>query len=346
MNKRERVVAAITHQQPDQVPWRIALSDPARAQVAEYYGDEGLNDRQIFSQWVGDHMTVVVPWEIGFHELAEEVEPGLWRDGWGVIWDTRGAYGEGSWGRPLNCVLPEPTLVDFSLPDPVPDAFSHYPRFIEENREYFIIAMVGQLFEPAWALRGMENLLRDMVWNPSFVDDLLDTLMNHYLGIIDQVVQYDVDACHIGDDWGWQQGLLMGAKYWRRYIKPRMARMFARIKEAGKFVTLHSDGDVSAVFDDLIEIGLDVYNPFQPEIMDVYEMKRQYGDRLCFWGGIGLQSILRFGTPEEVRENAQHMIREIGAGGGYILAQAHPDGILADCPLDNIVALIETVKAQ
>jgi len=138
----------------------------------------------------------------------------------------------------------------------------------------------------------------------------------------------------------------MGTKYWRRYIKPRMAKMFARIKEAGKFVTLHSDGDVSAVFDDLIEIGLDVYNPFQPEIMDVYEMKRRYGDRLCFWGGIGLQSILRFGTPEEVRENTQNMIREVGVGGGYILAQAHPDGILADCPLDNIVALIETVKSQ
>lgn len=347
MTKRERVIAAVTHQQPDKVPWSITLTAPARAKVAEYYGDEGLKDTETFEEWMGNHMRIVVPWPVGFHALEEEVASGFWRDRFGVIWDTRGLYGEGEWGRPVNCVLPEPTLARYTLPEPPGlEYFAHYPRFIEDNREYFLIGVVGHLFEPAWALRGMENLLMDMVLNPGFADDLMDVLMNYHLAVIDQVVQYDIDACHFGDDWGWQQGLLMGPAHWRRYIKPRMARMFARVKGAGKFVFLHADGDVSAIFEDLIEIGLDVYNPFQPEIMDVYKMKREYGDRLCFWGGVGLQSLLRFGGPEEVRDNVHRMIEEIGAGGGYILAQAHPDGVLGDTPVENIVALIETVQRQ
>jgi len=315
--------------------------------VAEYYGDESLKDPQTFEKWVGNHMRIVVPWYVGFHALEEEVELGLWRDRFGIIWDTRGLYGEGEWGRPVNCMLPKPTLANYTLPEPPgTEDLAHYPQFIEENREYFLIGVVGHLFEPAWALRGMENLLRDMILNPEFVDDLMDAIMNYYLAVIDRVVQYDIDACHFGDDWGWQQGLIMGPAHWRRYIKPRMAKMFARVKEAGKFVFLHSDGDVSTIFEDLIEIGLDVYNPFQPEIMDIYEMKRKYGDRLCFWGGIGLQNLLRFGSPGQVRDSVQRIIEEIGAGGGYILAQAHPDGVLGDTAVENIVTLIETVQSQ
>lgn len=138
----------------------------------------------------------------------------------------------------------------------------------------------------------------------------------------------------------------MGPHRWRKYIKPRMAKMFAKVKEAGKFVFLHSDGNLTAIFDDLIEIGLDVYNPLQPEIVDIFEIKKKYGDRLCFWGGIGLRSTLFLDSPEAVRDNVQRIIEEIGTGGGFILAQAHPDGILGDVPLENIVALIETVRNQ
>jgi len=347
MTKWERVIAAISHQQPDKVPWNIELTDPARVKVAERYGYENLKDPLAFDEWVGNHMRVVMPWSAGFHALEEEVKPGFWRDRFGIIWDTRGLYGEGEWGRPVNCVLPEPNLDNYTLPNPPgPEDFAHYPRFIEENQGHFLIGVVGHLFEPAWALRGMENFLVDMAVNPGFVDDLMDYLMNYHLAVIDQVVQYDIDACHFGDDWGWQQGLLMGPVHWRRYIKPRMAEMFARIKEAGKFVFLHSDGDVSGVFEDLIEIGLDVYNPFQPEIMDVHKMKMKYGDRLCFWGGISIQSLLPFASPEEVRENVGRMIEEVGAGGGYILGQAHPSGVLADTPVENILALIEVVHSQ
>lgn len=347
MTRRERVRKAIQHQQPDKVPWDISLTEPALARLADYWDDKRLTDPQFFDEWVGNHFRGVEPRSKGqFHGLEEEVAPGLWRDGWGVVWDTRGLYGEGEWGRPVNCVLPKPTLANYTFPDPPsPEAFSHYPQFIEENREYYLVGLEGHLFEVAWALRGMENLLRDMIWNPGFVDDLLEGITEYYLALIDQSVKYDIDGFYFGDDWGSQDmGLLMGPKHWRRFIKPCMARMFARIKEAGKFVHLHSDGDVSGIFEDLIEIGLDVYNPFQPELMDVYEMKRKYGDQLCFHGGIGIQELLPFGMSQQVKAEAQRMIREVGAGGGYILAPAH--SILADAPVENVVALIEAVWEQ
>jgi uroporphyrinogen decarboxylase len=346
MNKRERVIAAIKHERPDKVPWMVNLSGAARNMVAEYYGNETLKDPLSLWEWLGNHMRIVTPWLIGFHELEEEVRPGIWRDKFGIIWDTRGLYGEGEWGRPINTQLSEPSLAGYSFPEPPgPEDFAHYPKFIEEHREHFLIAVVGSLFEPAWALRGMENLLIDMSLNPGFVEDLLDTIVEHYLKIIDQAVQYDIDACHFGDDWGSERAPLMGPRFWRKYIKPRMAKMFARVKEGGKSVFLHSDGNLSLIFEDLIEIGLDVYNPLQPEIVDVFEVKRKHGDRLCFWGGIGLRSLIS-GTPQTVREDVGRLISEVGADGGLILAQAHPDGILGDVPVENIVAALETVTGQ
>ena len=347
MKARERVLMALNHQQPDKVPWTFDFTAPALAKLADHYSDPHLTDGEFFDEWVGNHFRFVVPRGKGqFHGLEEEVEPGLRRDGWGVIWDTRGLYGEGEWGRPVNCVLPEPTLAHYTFPDPPgPEDFAHYPRFIEENREYFLVALEGHLFEVAWALRGIENFLLDLVLTPRFVDDLLEGITEYYLAVINQSLKYDIDAFAFGDDWGSQtMGLITGPKHWRRYFKPRLARMFARIKEAGKFVYLHSDGQVDAIFEDLIEIGLDMYNPFQPEIRDVYEVKRKYGDRLCFHGGIGVQSLLPSGTPLQVRADVRRMIQEVGADGGYILGPAH--SIMADIPVENMVALIETVQEQ
>jgi uroporphyrinogen decarboxylase len=338
---------ALEHRQPDKVPWSIGLTAPALAKLAEYLGDPRLDDRHFFHQWVGNHRVGVGPTGKGlFHGLEDEVAPGLWRDGWGVVWDTRGAYGEGEWGRPMNQVLPEPSLAYYAFPDPPgPEDVAHFARFVEDNREYFISGHEGHLYEVAWALRGMEDFLIDMALHPGFVDDLLQGITEYYLAVIDQAVQYDIDAFDFGDDWGSQtRGLIMGPKHWRRYIKPCLARLFARVKEAGKYVYLHSDGQVTAIFEDLIEIGLDVYNPFQPEIMDVYEIKKRYGDRLCFFGGIGVQGLLPHGTPRQVKAKVRHMIQEVGVGGGYILAPSH--SVMADIPVENIVALIETVQEQ
>lgn len=347
MTRKERVRLAITHQQPDKVPWSLGLTHHAVKALADYVGDPRLADPAYLGEWGGEHLGGVAPESPGqFHGLEEEVAPGLWRDGWGIVWDTRGLFGEGEWGRPINCALPEPNLDRFTFPKPpAPEAYAHYPQAIGALGDRFILGHEGHLFELAWALRGMENFFMDMALRPAFVDELLAGITDYYLAMIDQSVQYGIDAFTFGEDWGSQnKGLMMGPKLWRRFLKPCLAKMFARVKAAGKFVHIHSDGDVSAIFEDLIEIGLDVYNPFQPEIMDVYALKKQYGDRLCFHGGLGIQSLLPFGAPQEVKAEVRRLIREVGAGGGYILSPSH--AVLTDVPPQNVIAMIEALQEQ
>ena len=134
----------------------------------------------------------------------------------------------------------------------------------------------------------------------------------------------------------------MGPKLWEEFLKPRLARQYGAAKAAGKFVTIHSCGMVQEVFPQLIEIGLDCFNPFQPEVMDPYEMKRLYGDRLSFWGGVSTQKLLPYGTVDEVRAEVRRLIAEVGRDGGYICAPAH--GIPGDAKPENIMAMIETVN--
>jgi uroporphyrinogen decarboxylase len=346
MTKRERVRAAVLHQQPDVTPWNLELTRPALEALAALRRDPSLVDATRFGDWVGNHIATVEPRGGSlFHGLVEEVSPGLWRDGWGVVWDVRGLYGEGEWGTPVGPPLSEPSLRGYRLPDaPGPEAFAHYPEAISALGGHFVVGMEGHLFEVAYALRGMEAFLLDMVASPGFVDDLMQAVTEHYLAFIDESVRYPIDAMAFGDDWGAERGLIMGPRLWRRFIKPHMARLFKRVHAAGKFVLIHSDGDLSAILDDLIEIGLDIYNPFQPDVMDVYAIKRRCGDRLSFYGGISVQALLPLGTPAQVREETRRMIAEVGAGGGYILAPSH--AVLGDTPAENLAALIEVLHNQ
>ena len=135
----------------------------------------------------------------------------------------------------------------------------------------------------------------------------------------------------------------MGLDHWRTFIKPRLARTWAPIREAGKYIFLHSCGRVDSLFDDLIEIGLDCFNPFQPEVMDVGALMARYRGRLSFFGGLSTQRTLPYGTPEDVRAETRRLLA-LGAGGNYILAPAH--AVEGDVPLANMLAFIEEAQSQ
>jgi len=188
----------------------------------------------------------------------------------------------------------------------------------------------------------MENLFLDMIEAPGFVHELLDVICDYNVALAGRALEYEIDSVHFGDDWGSQRGLLMGPGLWSEFILPRLRRQYAVAKSAGKFVTIHSCGKVQEVFPQLIDIGLDCFNPFQPEVMDVYEMKRRFGDRLSFWGGVSTQRLLPYGTPDEVRAEARRMMAEVGRDGGFIIAPAH--SIPGDAKPENIMALIEVVN--
>lgn len=151
-----------------------------------------------------------------------------------------------------------------------------------------------------------------------------------------------MDGFYFGDDYGQQSGALFGAATFRALIRPELERLFAPIRRAGKLIVLHSCGNVELFLDDLIEIGLDGYQTVQPEVYDFERLKRRYGDRLVFWGGISTQTTLPFGTPDDVRAAVNRAARALGRGGGYIAGPTHR--ITPDTPLENVLALLEALR--
>ena len=154
----------------------------------------------------------------------------------------------------------------------------------------------------------------------------------------------EIDGVLLGSDWGSQRGLLMSAAVWDDLIRPGEQAEYDLVHAYGKDVWVHSCGDVQELVPRLVEMGLDVLNPVQPECMDIAELKRSFGHKLTFWGGISTQQTLPFGTPEEVRIEARRVRDLMGAGGGYILSPAQ--GIQGDVPPANIVALLEVAREK
>jgi uroporphyrinogen decarboxylase len=325
------MLTALRHEQPDVCPWQIDLTIPARDAVAAYLGDPE------FESKIGNHLAI---WSTG---CFTEIRPGFFQDRYGVVWNRSI---DKDIGNVAEITLKQPSLAGYTFP--VPDRAHNgagFARLVAEHPDELRVSGVGfSMFERAWTLRGMENLLEDMLLHPGFVDDLMDRILEYNLGVLDQLLTYDIDCVRFGDDWGQQTGLIMGPRLWRRYIKPRVAAMYARAKKAGKFVMQHSCGAVQELFPELIDMGLDIFNTFQPEVMDVQFCKRQYGRHLTFYGGISTQQVLPRVKPPELVRVIRETMASIGKEGGYLVAPTH--SIPRDVPPENIVAFIETVRCQ
>ena len=334
MTNRERVLVSLQHRQPDKTPFQISFTQKAHARMVEYTGDpdfaRGIDNCLLW-------MSTADP--AGWREVA----PDIWEDEFGVQWN-RGI--DKDIGNVCNCRVTPETLDDYTFPDPrLPRRYEKYTESIAAHPGQFAIADLGfSLFERAWTLCGFENLLMAMVEEPAFAHGLLDRILEHNLARIDEACRHPIDGMIFGDDWGQQRGLIMGPELWREFIKPRVKAMYGRVKSHGKYVVIHSCGKVDEVFPDLIACGLDVFNPFQPEVIDVFAAKAQFGDRLSFFGGISTQRLLPYGTPQQVRTEVRILLKEIGRDGGYIAAPAH--SIPGDAKPENILAMLEVLGDQ
>lgn len=335
MTRRERVIEAVRHKETDFVPYNITFTPPARDKMARLLGDRD------FEAKIGNHIAAA-----RYDGFPRELEPGsgFWEDDFGVVWNRNGTDRDA--GVLQNLVLARPDMDDYKFPKPdVPRMRGEYERLLESCQDRFRLCAVGYaLFERAWTLRGMANLLQDMLLEPAFVDSLLEAVAGHNLKVIDAALEYDIDGILFHDDWGQQTGLIMGARLWRRYIKPHVAGMYERVKRKGKLVFQHSLGDTRDILPDLIEMGLDVYGPLQPDICNPERTKREFGRSLAFWGGISAHKLLPFASSDEVRRVARETLRLMGKGGGYIAAPTRD--VPRDVPVENVEALIEAFQNQ
>ena len=204
----------------------------------------------------------------------------------------------------------------------------------------------GTIFETAWGLRSLEELLVDFIARPELAEALLDRVTDLSLRAAVIMAEAGVDVLITGDDIGTQSRMMMSMDMWRRWLKPRLGKVIAaaKAKRPDLLIFYHSCGFIEPAIPELIEIGVDILHPVQPESMDPVKIKRLYGDRLSFWGTIGTQTTMPFGTPEEVRATVARHIEVLGENGGLLVAPTHV--LEPEVPWENVIAFVEAVKAQ
>jgi uroporphyrinogen decarboxylase len=351
MTHKERLLTAINHEEPDRVPLAAWYTPEAERKVLRYLGLNSeqtetykaaggplpiMMDHDFLISWVG-------PCTSYYADLREE-----YSDEWGIGWKwfenaAGGSYTEMVY-HPL-ADLRDPS--EYHLPDfSRPDRYAGLSQLIRQyGREYGIMGGAAcTLFELAWYLRGLENVLSDLICQKDFMHDFLDALMQWILVAGAKMVGLGVDIIWIGDDFGMQDRMLISPQLFRQFFKPRYAKLFAEWKRINPQVKIafHSDGNIYPIVGDLVEIGLDILNPIQPKAMNPAKVKQDFGRRLTLWGTVDIQEVLPFGTPEEVASEVKLRLQTAGKGGGLIIAPAH--NLQPEVPLENILAFYETAK--
>ena len=332
MTKREIVKLALEHKPVPYVPWMCDFTVEAAQKLRDHFNCDNL-DIAIDNHCIGLGNQIGSFTDIGNNRL---------RDIFGVVWDRTV---DKDIGNVEGTVIPAPTLANFEFPDPLRDnAFANIDKTISEHPDRFRVFQIGfSLYERAWTLRGMENLMMDFIQHPDFVHELFTAIADYNIAQVRKALQYDIDAVYFGDDWGQQTGLQMGPTIWRQFILPQLKRMYSVVRQAGRYVMIHSCGKVNELFDDLIDIGLSCFNPFQPEVMDVFKLMKQYKGRLAFHGGLSTQKTLPFGSTEDVKNDTTKLLHA-GTNGGYIFAPAH--AVEGDVPLENMLAFLTLLNTQ
>ena len=202
----------------------------------------------------------------------------------------------------------------------------------------------GAVFWPAYKLRGMEKILIDMYDNEQYLEVLLDKVVEVTIEHSLKKVQYGIDIILLADDYGTQNDLLVSPLLWEKWFKERLRKVIKSIKAANPdiLVAFHSDGAIEKIIPHLIDIGVDILNPVQPECMDFDKIFKAYGDRLSFWGTVGTQTTMPFGSPDEVEEVVKRNIEIAGNYGGLLMGPTHL--LEPEVPWDNIIALVDAME--
>ena len=331
MTKREIVIQTIQHKNCGVIPYYLDLTEEKRQDMIRFSGDP------LFFEHSGSYLAKEI------NESFVDLGNGMFRDMYGVIWDK--GLQEGDFGIVKVHPLPEPEMGDYKFPEPDEKLICEKCERLVAQKDKFTMYGIGfSLYERLWTLHGPLNALMGFLEEPEFIHEVLDHIVEYNCRVVDIVARYPVDCILFGDDWGMQQGLQMGYPLWKEFIKPKLKIMYDHVKKHGMYVAQHSCGDCREVFPDLVELGLDIYNTFQPEIYDIVDFKKRFGDHITFFGGISTQRVLPFRTPEEVKEEMHRVMDILSVNGGYILAPTH--AMPNDIPPENVMAFLEVARNE
>ncbi len=332
MTPRERVIAALNHQKADKVPCEVRCTIQMREELFRFSKS---------SDFISGYIEPIIS-RVELEEPGTWIKDGYYRDCFGVVWNRL-------IDRDYGVVEVYPATIEnfrkYTFPSPLSDAFLDNAKrhlAVTADHLYRLARLNLSLWERAWTLVGMENLMIAMATAPDAAAEIFRRIGDYNCEVLGRVLKHlDIDGVHFGDDWGTQTNLQMSPEMWRMFIKPHLKRMYEMVRNADKFVSIHSCGRVQSLFDELIELGVNSFNPFQPEVMDTEELLRTYKGKLCFWGGISTQTLLPYETPEVVFCQTKRLI-DRGRDGGLIVTPAH--SIPAGTPPKNIVAMLEAMR--
>ncbi len=355
MKHRDRVLAALNREVPDRCPMQISFTPEFAVRLAKeidlgsdkiHNPHGGGNTYELERALDQDLLLTSVGWANSYYQDADE-----YSDEWGIGWKSvqySTPYGVGRYTEFPHHPLAEDDAIDsYQPPDPNrPELYEEAKWVLQKFKdEYWIVGVtVTTIFETAWALRGYEQMLTDLALNPDLAQRILEIPYQYHLTAAKKLTQMGVDMIWVGDDIGAQDAMLMSPRMWRKFLKPRMANIISEVKAINPQVKVayHSDGVITPIIPDLIEIGLDVLNPIQPASMDPAQLKREFGDQLCFWGSIDEQHTLPFGSADDVRSEVQTRLETLGKNGGLIIGPTHH--VQLDTPMENFWAMVNTIR--
>ena len=353
MSPRERVFLALAHQQPDRVP-------------IDYWGTSEINKRLLAHFGFADQEQLLNHFDVDFRYIDGPryigPEPVTHADGsvedhWGVprVKVNVGAGNNtGSYMEAINFPLADATSVDDLrryAKWPNPDWFDYTPvreQVAKARATGKVVVFMGDRLnrcaqlKPAMYLRGMEQILLDLVREPEIAAYLFGRITEFYVEYARRTFEAaggGIDIFMTGDDFGMQTGMLISPRLWREFLQPGFKAFIDLGKQYGLKVGHHSCGAIKPIIPDMIDSGLDILNPIQPEARDMVgaDLKKLFGDRLSFHGSLSIQQTLPFGTPDQIRAEVRDRFESLAPGGGFIFCTAH--NIQSDTPLANVEAL-------
>jgi uroporphyrinogen decarboxylase len=356
MTRKERIEAVVKGEIINEIPYHFDLTLKMSHRIAEYYN---FRNEEV-EEYIGNHFLYLSPNPPDDFRVSQNKEDTLKRDSgtysqglkkvdgnkfideFGVTWDNESSYDAGDWGMIDNPVKNR-DLDNYKFPDGyAPGRFRGLEKNVDKHPDRFNVLLMTGLLDTAWHIVGIQDLLMSMATNDNkFIDKILDLSMEYIIGVVSQIPEY-VEGVRFLEDWGGQNGLMMSLDHWQKFLKPRLRKIYNAVKSNNCTVISHSDGNITELFPELIELGVDVSDPTQPEVMDLKHIKKEFGKDIVFFGGLGCQSTIPLGTPDEVIKEVKDTIKILNEGGRYILG---PSGsIPTEAPIDNVAVLIEFCK--
>ena len=349
MSELEQFIATINHKSHEELLFYASFTPEIENKIRKRFSlDENENLRDFFGMYNPTHVEPIPPKNLkafDFSKYYEDVEKpeGSFISELGVLNIPGSMFHFTRYISPLRKAESVEELKDFCYPNIDGYTMDHMEKQVKNahSKGKVTLCPITQLYEDAWQIRGYEEFLMDMIENPEMCEYILDRITEKNIKKAQAAARAGVDCLFTGDDVANQLTLMFSIDLWRKFIKSRWEKTYAAARKIKPDIQIwyHSDGNINEIIPELIEIGVTILNPIQPECIDPVEIKKKYGDKIALDGSIGTQTVMPFGTPEDVRRTVKEMKEKLGYDGAFIISPTHV--LEPEVPLENILAFIE-----